>query len=133
MGLAAFQGRTYAVKALLKLGAKTDRMSSTPNSPPSEKASPLAIAAHNGHLEVLEALAEANADVDQTTARAGATPLVLAALNGHLHIVNALLKRGAEVLTRTASQHTALSVALAGGYDNISEAILEHEMDQMSK
>ena len=59
-------------------------------------ATPLHIAAQNGHLGVVKALLSAGAEKDARRAD-GVTPLFIAACHGHSDIVKALIEAGAEV------------------------------------
>ena len=58
-------------------------------------ATPLYIAAENGHLDVVRHLVEVGADKDQASNQR-ATPLFIAALNGHLDVVRHLVEVGAD-------------------------------------
>ena len=53
----------------------------------------LFIAAQSGHVEIVEYLVSAGADVEKAF-RTGATPLFVGAQNGHLKVVQALIKAG---------------------------------------
>ena len=53
-------------------------------------ATPLYVAAQNGHLDIVKALLEAGADRNQAM-NSGATPLFIAAEKGHLDVVEMLL------------------------------------------
>ncbi|MFN2222535.1 MAG: ankyrin repeat domain-containing protein, partial [Candidatus Promineifilaceae bacterium] len=66
----------------------------------------LALAAQNGHLEVVQTLVEAGADVNEPAMR-GWTPLMKAAFFGHDEIVQSLLEAGAELRVRDMSGRTA--------------------------
>lgn len=61
-----------------------------------DKATPLFIAAQNGHYKILVYLLAQGAEPD-TRRTDGATPLWIAAQMGHDHIVSQLLKVGARV------------------------------------
>ncbi len=68
-------------------------------------------ASANGHLEVVQALLAAKADVNAkrgNDSKDGATALTLAALNGHLNVVQALLAAKADV---NAGSRPALYIA----------------------
>ena len=58
-------------------------------------ATPLWVAAENGHLDVVRHLVEGGADKDQAKI-SGATPLHIAAENGHLDVVRYLAEVGAD-------------------------------------
>lgn len=61
-----------------------------------DRATPLFIAAQNGHYKILVYLLAQGADADPRRTD-GATPLWIAAQMGHDHIVAQLLKAGARV------------------------------------
>ena len=80
-------------------------------------ATPLYIAAQNGHLEVVRFLVESGANKDQGTADDGATPLYIAAQNGHLEVVRFLLESGANKDQGTADDGaTPLYIAAQNGH-----------------
>ena len=56
---------------------------------------PLILAAHQGHLEVVQFLVESGANKDQGKTDDGATPLLIAADRGHLEVVRFLVGSGA--------------------------------------
>ena len=58
-------------------------------------ATPLYIAAQNGHLDVVHHLVEVGADKDQAKNQ-GATPVHIAGQNGHLDVVHHLVEVGAD-------------------------------------
>jgi cytohesin len=70
------------VRALIELGAVVDQASNG-------GATPLFIAAQQGHEAVVRALIEAGADVNKATDNGG-TPLSIAAQQGHTAIVQIL-------------------------------------------
>ena len=53
---------------------------------------PLAMSSYVGHLDVVELLLEASANINQLE-KYGANPLYLASQQGHIDVVKALLKR----------------------------------------
>ena len=57
---------------------------------------PLQFAARQGHAEVVKALVEAGADVNQINPGDKSTPLVVATINGHFDIGAYLLEHGAD-------------------------------------
>jgi hypothetical protein len=92
---------------------------------------PLFIAASNGHLEVVHALLEAKAKVDQAD-NDGWTPLFMAAQKGHLEVVRALLEANAEVDKADNDGVTSLFMAAQNGHLEVVHALLEAkaEVDQ---
>ncbi|KAL5509660.1 hypothetical protein EMCRGX_G005062 [Ephydatia muelleri] len=58
--------------------------------------SPLNAASYNGHLDVVTALLEAGANINQAT-KNGWSPLNVASWKGHLDVVNTLLEAGANI------------------------------------
>ena len=71
---------------------------------------PLLIAAYNGHLNVVQALVAAEADVDKAKTDDGRTPLWTAAYEGHLDVVQALVAAKADV-NKAAGEWTPLRIA----------------------
>jgi ankyrin repeat protein len=59
--------------------------------------SPLLLAVRGGHVETVDALLEAGADVNQSRLADGTTPILAAAINGHWDLVIHLIERGADV------------------------------------
>ena len=74
-------------------------------------ATPLYIAAEEGHDSVVSALISAGASVDQA-AENGATPLYIAAQKGHDGVVNALISSGASVDQAEEDGVTPLIIAV---------------------
>lgn len=68
-------------------------------------------AAREGHLEIVQMLLAAGADVNVQDGQ-GWTPLHVAARNGHREMVQALIAVGADRTIRNRDGHTALDVAL---------------------
>ena len=64
---------------------------------------PLLFALREGHAQVVDALLDAGADVNQPRPGDGTTPIIQAAINGHWDLVLHLLDRGADV--KRASVH----------------------------
>ncbi len=124
---AAGRGDLTAVNALLqKAGADVNDAKETALGPTTA----LMKAASNGHLEVVQALLGAKADVNAMRARDsgpkdqlgdGATALALASQNGHLNVVQALLAAKADV---NGGAIPALYFATAGGNLDIIRALL---------
>jgi hypothetical protein len=104
------------VKMLLKKGTNVDQANNN-------GATPLFIAAQNGHLEVVEVLLEQRANVNQAK-NVGATPLYIAAQNGHLAVVKALLEKGANIDQACNTGATPLSGAAQNGHLAIVKVLL---------
>jgi ankyrin repeat protein len=56
---------------------------------------PLLLASREGHVDAVEALLLAGADLNQTSAGDATTPLLVATINGHFDLVKLLLEKGA--------------------------------------
>jgi ankyrin repeat protein len=92
----------------------------------------LQAAAEAGHLEVVQALLAANADVNSSPAKyGGGTALQAAAEAGHLEVVHALLAANADVNSSPAkySGRTALQAAAEGGHLEVVHALLAAKAD----
>jgi len=88
---------------------------------------PLYIATHKGHIEIVETLLEHGAEVDKTDKDKGITPLWIAAQEGHIEIVGTLLEHGAEVdKTDKDKGITPLWIAAQEGHIEIVGTLLEH-------
>ena len=82
-------------------------------------------AAEGGHLEIVERLLQANADVNATAPIYGDTVLQLAAARGHLEVVERLLQAKADVNLHAYNSKTALQDAAAGGHLEVVERLLQ--------
>jgi len=82
----------------------------------------LLLAARNGNLEVVKALAEAKADLDRLNANRESA-MMLAAIGGHKNVVEFLIAREAQV---NKPGWTALSYAATNGHRAIVELLLEN-------
>ena len=107
----------------MKAGAAVDKARAT-------GATPLYVAAQNGHLTVVEALVKAGATVDQAEAN-GVTPLYIASQKGHTKVCTFLLESGAhrEVRMR-GSGWTPLFVAAWAGKAAAVKALLFRGADR---
>ncbi|KAG7376382.1 hypothetical protein PHYPSEUDO_013650 [Phytophthora pseudosyringae] len=70
---------------------------------------PLILAAHYGHLEVVRYLVDKNADVN--AGEDGETPLLRAARQGHVEVVQYFVENGADMNPKNENGATALNVA----------------------
>ncbi|MEI6437307.1 MAG: ankyrin repeat domain-containing protein [Candidatus Omnitrophota bacterium] len=118
---AAWQGHADIVELLLKAGAKSDAV------PDQAKASPLILAAANGHEE---ALARLIASSGYAPARAAIFKAALAAAvkNGHGAAAKCLLEAGVPLGSSEAGGSPLLSAAASGDV-NLIEIFLDHQAD----
>jgi len=116
--MAAENGHTEIVKALLDAGAEVNRSHH-------EGGFPLLIASQDGHAEIVKALIAAGADVNQIDPASGAFALLVAAEGGHTETVTALLAAGADVeAVNETNGSFALLMAAQDGYTDVVEALL---------
>ncbi|KAF5272341.1 hypothetical protein FQR65_LT17461 [Abscondita terminalis] len=93
---------------------------------PIDKATPLFIAAQNGHYKILVYLLAQGAEPDSRRTD-GATPLWIAAQMGHDHIVSQLLKSGARVDAARHDGATALFKAAHKGHSAVVGELLRYK------
>lgn len=113
LGLAAYFGKTEAVRYLLKAGAEVNSPSRNPLG-----VTPLQSAVAGGHLEITRVLLEAGASPN-VRERDGYTPLHTAAYNGNDEIVRSLIFGGANVEAVSEKNETPLDLALKSGHDEV--------------
>ncbi|CAD7703549.1 unnamed protein product [Ostreobium quekettii] len=90
---------------------------------------PLHVAAHNGHADVVEFLLQTGAAVDDLKS-SGTTPLFVAAQNGHIEVVRLLLASGAEVdRPRPSDGVTPLFISAQNGHADVVAALLDADAD----
>ena len=82
---------------------------------------PLHYAAEHGHIMILRALLDYNANISAPS-RSGKVALHIAAMHGRINIATELLKRGAEIMRETAEGKSPLHFA----FDRITEIREEH-------
>jgi hypothetical protein len=78
----------------------------------------------NGHVEVVLALIDADADVNMRIARVG-TALISAASKGHVGVAQALIDAGADVNAQNTNRATALMTAAYHRHVGIVQALLQ--------
>ena len=93
------------MRALLDAGADKDNARNT-------GATPLFIAAQEGHDAVVRTLLDAGADKNLATTADGVAPLFMAAQMGSAAVVRALLDAGADLSKKTRDGRTALDAAM---------------------
>ena len=92
----------------------------------------LQAASEGGHMQVVERLLKAGADVNAaSTANRGRTPLQAALEGGHMQVVDQLLNAGADVNAAAAEfeGRTALQAASEGGHVQVIERLLDAGAD----
>lgn len=114
---AASLGQLSMVQALLRYDVALDRRDST-----GEMA--LHDAARNGHVEVVQALLDAGADVRPHGGRFNATPLHAAARAGHVEVVKMLLEHGAPLDAPDSASEVPLHDAVRGGNAEVVAALI---------
>jgi ankyrin repeat protein len=117
--LAALQGHTATVNALLRAGADVNAATA------SDSWSALMGASRWGHTATVNALLRAGADVNAATASDGWSALMLAAARGHSSTVTALLAAGASVNAQMRNGKMVLTFAREQGHTNIVRLLEE--------
>lgn len=115
----AERGNNNEVLDLISKGAQVNYVSKT-----SEKSNPLHAAARNDHVDALNVLLYAGADVNAKDSN-GNTSLHIACQNGHLSIAKALLDRGADTSLANLVNSTALHDAAGCGRGDIVHLLVE--------
>src|SRR5262245_851364 len=92
----------------------------------------LAIAARDGHTEVVKKLLASGANVNMKT-KDGSTPLINASLNGHTEVVKALLGAGADINAKDMASRTALLQAARYVHIETMEALIAAGADVNAK
>ena len=108
--IAALNGHTEVVRALIEAGARVDGLA-------------LCFAAEKGNREIVELLLDAGARTDIRDGY-GMTPLNFAAQFGHSSITERLLSLGASPSSRNNKGWTPLHFAASGGHEGIVRLLL---------
>ena len=118
LSTAILAGNTDVALFLIQSGADVDTQSS-------EGFTASTIAAQNGNLPVLEALADAGANLEAKGGSFEMTPLAFAALKGHLDIVQYLTAKGVNIQATDKDGKTALDLAREFGKDDVVKFLEE--------
>ena len=89
----------------------------------------LSYAAGNGHLDVVQVLLRAGADVNAKDDNDGYTALMSAAANGHNYIIKILVAAGADLETRDKTDETALILAATLNSPDTVQALIDEGAD----
>ncbi|MCY3973904.1 MAG: ankyrin repeat domain-containing protein [Candidatus Dadabacteria bacterium] len=95
--VAAESGDTETIKRLLKEGADVEAKDTYWRTP-------MMLAAHKGHTEIIKVLLEARAWCTEARDKGGLTALMYAACGGHTEAIRLLLKAGADIEASTDPQ-----------------------------
>ena len=110
-------GSIDLVKVLISRGANV-HISENHNG-----ATPLALAASDGNLEIVNELLKSKADV-HCTDFGGNTPLMLSSKNGHKHVVQALFEHGSKIEHTDKQGDTALVHAATNGRTEVLKFLI---------
>jgi len=120
--IAAGEGDTSKVKALLGIGAEVDY------SQPYEGVTPLMYAAQNGHLRTVEILIDSGANVNAMPFTSGSA-LLGASISGHVYVVDTLILNGADINTQNFQGQSPLIYAAAYGDSILIDVLVFYEAD----
>lgn len=86
---------------------------------------PLHIAAHNGHVKIVQLLVQQNPDCNDKDSD-GMTPLMLAVLSGHEDVASVLLLKGARVADTDTQGRSSLHMAVEQRHESMLRLLLDH-------
>lgn len=115
----ALRGHDQGVRNMLAAYPDLAKESATENG-----TTALHMAAHHGHVKVMEILVAAGADIHARTI-IGETPLLVAASNKHVHAVEWLLDLGADANEGNDQQYTPLMSASRAGCASCVNALVK--------
>ena len=115
---ASLRGDVPAVKMLLAIGVDTEEKDNV------NGYTALICGAYSGHEEVVQALLDSGANIDNSDPDL-TTPLHVAAANGHEQIVRLLLDRGAKINAKEKDGTTPLFIAVMNGHEQAVQLLLE--------
>ena len=122
---ATFKGHAEVVRLLLAAGADKDVLTTDESS-----FTPLLIACKLAHLDVVQCLLEARADIDKASSSTGITPLLTACQKSHLEVVDLLLAAKADTeKVCTYSGCTALYMASQHATVDVVKSLLAARAD----
>ncbi|KAK3313625.1 ankyrin repeat-containing domain protein, partial [Apodospora peruviana] len=87
---------------------------------------PLHIAAHKGHVKIVQLLVQQNPDGRNDKDSDGMTPLMLAVLGGHEDVASVLLLKGARVPDTDRQGRSSLHLAVEQGHESMLRLLLDH-------
>ena len=87
---------------------------------------PLFVASHEGHVEVIRVLIDAGALINQAMNN-GVTPIWVASHNGHMAIVRYLILHGSGMEQPDNQGRTPLTIAIARGHADVAEYLASDE------
>merc|ERR1712098_996240 len=94
-------------------------------------ATPILIAAQEGHIQIVKLLAaKQRVDLNQP-AHNGGTPVYLAAQNGHIEIVKFLAADERVDLNKSMNGQTPIAIAAYGGYTEIVNILAAKQIQKM--
>lgn len=129
LGTAALFGNEKVALALIGKGTDVNYVTSLKDGNLEFPESLLAIAANEGHIEVLRVLLTHGAKLNTDIGGSTTAPLYFAAKEGHFDCVDLLLDYGADVNQVQEDGSTALSEAITNRHYRVVERLMERRID----